>query len=155
MRTLEPRFWNCVRTNRPAPWPIDTMVVTAAMPMTTPRTVSPERNLFLPSVRNEIIKRSNRSTRISRGTRVVRRQESEARMQSRSLLSSDFCRLSSKCLPGAERTFHANDDRLVFDKIAFDQFRELVFDQPQSNWNGAQQLAVLHPNKTALPFLRQ
>ena len=52
--TLEPRFWNSFCTSWPAPWPIDTIVVTAAMPMTTPSTVSPERSLFLASVRSEM-----------------------------------------------------------------------------------------------------
>src|SRR5947209_7103976 len=42
------------------------MAVTAAMPMTTPRTVNPERSLFLPKVRKEIIKRSNKSTPLPR-----------------------------------------------------------------------------------------
>src|SRR5438132_9327424 len=50
----------------PAPCPSDTIVVTAAMPMTTPRTVSPERSLFLPSVRKEMSSRSNKSTGLPR-----------------------------------------------------------------------------------------
>src|SRR6266513_5415140 len=66
MSTLEPRFWNCVRTIRPAPWPIDTIVMTAAMPITTPSTVRPERSLFFASVRSEMTSRSNRSTGLPR-----------------------------------------------------------------------------------------
>ena len=64
--TLDPRLWNWVRTKRPAPWPIETIVMTEAMPMTTPKTVSPERNLFLASVRNEMINRSTNSTGLPR-----------------------------------------------------------------------------------------
>src|SRR5262245_22991840 len=41
------------------PWPIDTITVTAAIPITTPRTVSPERSLFLASWRRD---RTTRST---------------------------------------------------------------------------------------------
>src|SRR6202795_4123915 len=59
--TLEPRFWNSFCTSWPAPCPIDTIVVTAAMPMTTPRTVSPERSLFLASVRKDRTSKSKRS----------------------------------------------------------------------------------------------
>src|SRR5262249_37099853 len=36
------------------------------MPMTTPSTVRPERNLFLASVRREMLRRSTRSTRSPR-----------------------------------------------------------------------------------------
>src|SRR5579884_257232 len=62
MMTLEPSVLNWSCTSWPAPWPMDTMVVTAAMPMTTPSTVRPERSLFLPSVRKEMTSRSSRST---------------------------------------------------------------------------------------------
>ena len=48
--TLVPRLWNCPCTSALALWPIDTIVVTAAMPMTTPSTVRPARSLFLASV---------------------------------------------------------------------------------------------------------
>src|SRR5438132_12080982 len=44
--------------------------MTAAMPMTTPRTVRPERSLFFPSVRSEMTSRSNRSTGLPRRGRV-------------------------------------------------------------------------------------
>src|SRR5437763_16624977 len=64
--TLEPRLWNCARTSWLAPCPNDTMVVTAAMPMTTPRTVSPERSLFLPSWRSEMRSRSSNCTSLPR-----------------------------------------------------------------------------------------
>src|SRR5205809_202522 len=40
--------------------------MTAAMPMTTPSTVKPERSLFFPSVRSEMTSRSNRSTGLPR-----------------------------------------------------------------------------------------
>src|SRR5271167_3371022 len=46
--------------------PSDTIVVTAAMPMTTPRIVKPERSLFLASVRNEITNRSSKSMKLPR-----------------------------------------------------------------------------------------
>src|SRR5262249_46959589 len=59
--TFEPSVWNCSCTSWAALCPSDTMVGTAAMPMTTPRMVSPERSLFLASVRKEIWIRSNRS----------------------------------------------------------------------------------------------
>ena len=42
--------WFC--TNSLALWPIDTMAVTAAMPITTPSTVRLARILFLASARN-------------------------------------------------------------------------------------------------------
>src|SRR5438270_12394745 len=66
MSTLEPRISNCVRTSRRAPLPIDTIVMTAAMPITPPSTVNPERSLFFPSVRSEMTSRSNRSTGLPR-----------------------------------------------------------------------------------------
>src|SRR5262249_55584538 len=41
--------------------PRETIVVTAEMPITTPRTVKPERSLFFASVRKEMKSRSKRS----------------------------------------------------------------------------------------------
>src|SRR4051812_12100500 len=58
--TLAPRFLNWVRTSSPTPWPIDTMVMTAEMPMTTPRIVRSERSLFSLSERSEMSMRSMR-----------------------------------------------------------------------------------------------
>src|SRR5262245_34053107 len=49
--TLEPRARNCDWISSLPPWPRLTMVVTEAMPMTTPSTVRPLRILFLASVR--------------------------------------------------------------------------------------------------------
>src|SRR5262249_22936795 len=69
---LGPSVLNSFCTSWPAPWPMDTMVVTAAMPMTTASTVSPERNLFLASVRREITSKSRRSTGSPRPERVFR-----------------------------------------------------------------------------------
>src|SRR5262249_14343872 len=43
---------------------METMTVTAAMPMTTPRTVSPDRSLFFPSCRKD---RTTRSTTFTAG----------------------------------------------------------------------------------------
>ena len=56
-----PRLWNSPWTNWPALWPIDTIVVTAAMPITTPSTVKPARILFLASARKAIRKVINKS----------------------------------------------------------------------------------------------
>jgi hypothetical protein len=47
--TLVPRFLNSPWTSSLALVPIETMAVTAAIPMTTPRMVKPARSLFLPS----------------------------------------------------------------------------------------------------------
>src|SRR4051794_38355430 len=65
MMTLEPRpanwFWiSCV-----PPSPSETIVVTATMPMTTPRTVRPERILFFVSVRSASRTRSSRCIGVS------------------------------------------------------------------------------------------
>src|SRR5262249_34550390 len=49
--TLVPRPWSCPWTSAPALSPIETMVVTAAMPMTTPSTVRPARILFFARAR--------------------------------------------------------------------------------------------------------
>ena len=47
MMTFVPSALNSLVIMAPAPWPIDTMIVTAAMPMTMPSTVNSERILFL------------------------------------------------------------------------------------------------------------
>ena len=49
--TLVPSPCNCSLHERPALSPIETIVVTAAMPMTTPSTVSPAQILFLAKAR--------------------------------------------------------------------------------------------------------
>src|SRR5207245_4190028 len=93
--TFEPRFWNSLRTSWLAPCPIDTMVVTAAMPMTTPSTVSPERSLFLASVRKEMMSRSTRSMALPRCVGALR--------------------------PGHHRLVFAELASQEFRKLAFDQ----------------------------------
>ena len=50
--TFVPSDVNSPCTSRLALWPTDTIVVTAAMPMTTPSTVSPARILFFARARS-------------------------------------------------------------------------------------------------------
>src|SRR5258708_4483360 len=104
----------------PAPCPIDTIVVTAAIPMTTPSTVSPERSLFFPSIRSEIQNRSNRLT----------------------------------ALPRCQRTLRPNHHGLIFGEVARNQFRELVFDQPQRDRHCPQERPLPHPDRAVLAALR-
>ena len=49
--TFVPSISNWLCTRPLALWPIETMAVTAAIPMTTPRIVSPARILFLANAR--------------------------------------------------------------------------------------------------------
>src|SRR5262245_45192852 len=54
LMTFVPRLANWLCTSMLALWPTETMVVTAAMPITTPSTVRPARILFLASARKAI-----------------------------------------------------------------------------------------------------
>ena len=59
--TLVPIDSNCPRTSSLALCPIETIAVTAAMPMTTPRTVRPARSLFFARARRATRRVRNRS----------------------------------------------------------------------------------------------
>src|SRR5580698_893785 len=108
-------------------WPTDTIVVTAAMPITTPSTVSPARILFLASARTAM--------RTVTGEIMVFREG---------------------CLPGAGwRGLKADHkDVSAFDGSRCN-FRVLAVGQSGLHLDGPQQVSVGHPDVVARPFLAE
>src|SRR5580700_4930648 len=106
-------------------WPTETIVVTAAMPITTPSTVSPARILFLASAR--------RAMRTVTGEIMVFREG---------------------CLPGAGRRGLEADhkDVSVFNGSRCN-FCVLAVGQAGFHLDGPQQISVGHPDMMARPFL--
>jgi hypothetical protein len=65
--TLVPRFLNSPCTNSLALVPMETIAVTAAIPITTPRIVRPARILFLPSAAIAMRKMFSKDTDVRSG----------------------------------------------------------------------------------------
>src|SRR5262245_7218701 len=72
MRTSGFRFTRFVVTNSLSPLMTDTTATTVMTPITTPKSVSPERSLWLPRARNEVAKSSRRPMALGRAFRRPR-----------------------------------------------------------------------------------
>ncbi len=125
--TLVPRASNWLCTRALALWPTETIVVTAAMPITTPSTVSPARILFLPSAR-----------------RAIRTVMGE-------IISSWSAPSGSLRGPGANSRHHV----VARLQAPLEHLGVFAVGQSGVDLDGPQQIVVDHPDVAPLPLLAE